>query len=148
MVGGCLNSFPYNAFSQNAGLIMLTRITSRSVLAAAGLILVLLGLFPKLGALVSAIPRPVLGGVGVLMFGMTLAAGIQQLKEVSFKNDNNMLIVAVSISVGAIPMAFPALFTSLPSSLRLIFDSGIFMGGFTAVVLNSLLNTKKEDENV
>lgn len=147
MVGGCLNSFPYNAFSQNAGLIMLTRITSRSVLAAAGLILVLLGLFPKLGALVSAIPRPVLGGVGVLMFGMTLAAGIQQLKEVSFKNDNNMLIVAVSISVGVIPMAFPALFTSLPSSLRLIFDSGIFMGGFTAVVLNSLLNTKKEDEN-
>jgi len=58
-----------------------------------------------------------------------------------------MLIVAVSISVGVIPMAFPALFKSLPSSLRLIFDSGIFMGGFTAVVLNSLLNTKKEDEN-
>ncbi|MDU4127812.1 nucleobase:cation symporter-2 family protein [Pantoea sp.] len=147
MIGGCLNSFPYNAFSQNAGLIMLTRITSRSVLAAAGVILVLLGLFPKLGAIVAAIPRPVLGGVGILMFGMTLAAGIQQLKEVSFENDNNMLIVAVSISVGVIPMAFPALFNSLPSSLKLIFDSGIFMGGFTAVLLNALLNARKGEKD-
>lgn len=147
LVGGCLNSFPYNAFSQNAGLIMLTRITSRSVLAAAGVILVLLGLFPKLGAIIAAIPRPVLGGVGVLMFGMTLAAGIQQLKVVCFENDNTMLIVAVSISVGVIPMAFPALFHALPASLRLIFSSGIFMGGFTAVVLNSLLNAKKENRD-
>ncbi|WP_049006371.1 MULTISPECIES: nucleobase:cation symporter-2 family protein [Enterobacteriaceae] len=143
MVGGCFNSFPYNAFSQNAGLIMLTRITSRLVLVAAGVILVLLGLFPKLGAIVSAIPRPVLGGVGILMFGMTLAAGIQQLKDVSFKNDNNIIIIAVSISIGVIPMAFPALFKSLPSSLKLLFDSGIFMGGLTAVLLNALLNFKK-----
>jgi len=147
MVGGCFNTFPYNAFSQNAGLIMLTRITSRSVLVAAGLILVLLGLFPKLGAIVSAIPRPVLGEVGILMFGMTLAAGIQQLKDISFANDNNILIVAVSISIGIIPMAFPALFKSLASSLRLIFDSGIFIGEFTAVLLNALLHSAKGEEN-
>lgn len=147
MVGGCLNSFPYNAFSQNAGLIMLTRITNRSVLAAAGVILVLLGLFPKLGAIVSAIPRPVLGGVGILMFGMTLAAGVQQLKDVSFRNDNNVLIVAISISVGILPVAFPALFKSVPPYLKLIFDSGIFMGGFTAVLLNALLNRKIREQD-
>ncbi|MEZ3498446.1 nucleobase:cation symporter-2 family protein [Pantoea sp. KPR_PJ] len=147
MIGGCLNSFPYNAFSQNAGLLMLTRITSRSVLAAAGLILVLLGLFPMLGAIISAIPRPVLGGAAILMFGMTLAAGIQQLKEVSFSDDNTLLIVAVSVGVGVIPVAFPALFSTLPPSLKLIFDSGIFLGGFTAVLLNILLNSRKGEKD-
>jgi uric acid transporter len=140
MLGGCLNSFPYNAFSQNAGLIMLTKVTSRLVLIAAGAILVGLGVFPKLGAIVAAIPSPVLGGVGILMFGMTISAGIQELKNTDFNSEKNILIIAVSIAVGIVPMAFPAIFHALPPSLKLIFDSGIFLGGFTAVLLNAVLN--------
>lgn len=140
MIGGCLNSFPYNAFSQNAGLIMLTKVTSRLVLIAAGAILVGLGVFPKLGAIIAAIPSPVLGGVGILMFGMTISAGIQELKNTDFTNEKNILIISVSVAVGIVPMAFPAIFHTLPPSLKLIFDSGIFLGGFTAVVLNAMLN--------
>ncbi len=140
VIGGCLNSFPYNAFSQNAGVLMLTRVYDRYVLAAAGVILVLLGVFPKLGAVVATIPRPVLGGVGLLMFGMTLSAGIQELKRVDFSNERNVLIVAISISVGTLPMAFPALFHALSSELQLLLGSGIFIGGATAVLLNLLLN--------
>ena len=142
MLGGCLNSFPYNAFSQNAGLLMLTKVTSRSVLMAAGLILVLMGLFPKLGAIVALIPNPVLGGVAVLMFGMTLAAGVQELKNVDFGDEKNVLIVSVSIAIGVLPVAFPALFQHLPASIRLFMSSGIFIGGFTAVLLNSLLHRR------
>lgn len=145
LVGGCLNSFPYNAFSQNAGLLMLTRVTSRSVLIAAGLILVALGLFPKLGAIVAIIPSPVLGGVAVLMFGMTLAAGVRELKAVDFNDEKNVLIVSVSIAVGVLPVAFPALFQHLPPSVKLFMDSGIFIGGFTAVLLNALLHRRPSD---
>ena len=142
MLGGCLNSFPYNAFSQNAGLMMLTGVARRSVLVAAGLILIGLGLFPKLGAIVAAIPRPVLGGAGILMFGMTLAAGIRQLREVDLDRDANMLVIAVSIGVGVLPMSLPRLFDAMPDALRLILDSGIFLGGLAAVLLNALLNRK------
>lgn len=142
MIGGCLNSFPYNAFSQNAGLLMLTKIIRRSVLIAAGLILVLLGLFPKLGAAIAIVPAPVLGGVAVLMFGMTLAAGIQELKNVDFADERNVLIVSISIAAGVLPVAFPALFQHLPSFVKLFTESGIFLGGFTAVVLNALLHRR------
>ncbi|MBB3174836.1 NCS2 family nucleobase:cation symporter-2 [Endobacter medicaginis] len=142
VLGGCLNSFPYNAFSQNAGLMMLTGVARRSVLVAAGLILIGLGLFPKLGAIVAAIPRPVLGGAGILMFGMTLAAGIRQLREVDLDRDANMLVIAVSIGVGVLPMSLPRLFDAMPDAMRLILDSGIFLGGLAAVLLNALLNRK------
>ncbi|WP_434585632.1 nucleobase:cation symporter-2 family protein [Klebsiella sp. R390] len=145
LVGGCLNSFPYNAFSQNAGLLMLTKVTSRSVLIAAGLILVALGLFPKLGAIVAIVPSPVLGGVAVLMFGMTLAAGVRELKTVDFDDEKNILIVSVSIAVGVLPVVFPALFQHLPPAVKLFMDSGIFIGGFTAVLLNALLHRRTSD---
>lgn len=140
MLGGCLNSFPYNAFSQNAGLLMLTNVKSRFVVASAGMILVLLGLFPKLGAVIACIPSPVLGGAGILMFGMTVAAGIQELSNIEFKGNNNGLIVGLSIAIGVLPMALPALFSQLPNAARLIMESGIFIGGCTAVILNQLIN--------
>ncbi|KGD71853.1 permease [Tatumella morbirosei] len=147
IVGGCLNSFPYNAFSQNAGLLMLTRVYNRNVLTIAGIILILLGVFPKIGALVATIPRPVLGGVGILMFGMTLVAGIQELCRAGCDKEKNALIIATSVSVGTLPMAFPGLFNGLPSSLKLLLDSGIFIGGFTAVLLNAVINGRdKLDE--
>lgn len=140
IVGGCLNSFPYNAFSQNAGLLLLTNVKSRFVVASAGVILVLLGIFPKLGAIIACIPTPVLGGVGVLMFGMTVAAGIQELSNVNFNGNNNGLIVGLSICIGVIPIAFSPLFQQLPAALRLVLESGIFIGGSAAVILNVILN--------
>ncbi|MFO3673308.1 nucleobase:cation symporter-2 family protein [Pseudomonas protegens] len=143
LLGGLFNSFPYNAFTQNTGLIALSRVKSRFVVAAAGAIMVLMGLFPKLGALVAAVPTPVLGGCAIVMFGMTTVAGIQELSRVPFEGTRNAIVVAVSVSVGVLPMSFPALFAHLHGPLRLVLESGIFLGAITAIVLNLLLNPRE-----
>jgi len=140
MIGGVFNSFPYNAFTQNTGLIALSGIKSRYVVAASGVIMILMGLFPKLGALIASVPRPVLGGCAIVMFGMTTVAGIQELSRVKFEGTRNAIIVAVSVSIGVLPMSFPPLFAQANGTLRLVLESGIFLGAITAVVLNLLLN--------
>ncbi|GLZ86491.1 xanthine permease [Metapseudomonas resinovorans] len=140
IVGGLFNSFPYNAFTQNTGLIALSNIKSRFVVATAGGLMILMGLFPKLGALIAAVPTPVLGGCAIVMFGMTTVAGIQELSRVRFEGTRNALVVAVSVSVGVLPMSFPALFEHFHGALRLVLESGIFLGALSAIVLNLLLN--------
>ncbi|MCQ9615580.1 purine/pyrimidine permease [Paenalcaligenes niemegkensis] len=140
MLGGVFNSFPYNAFTQNTGLIAMSNVRSRYVVASAGVIMILMGLFPKLGALIATIPRPVLGGCAIVMFGMTTVAGIQELSRVRFEGTKNGIIVAVSVSVGVLPMSFPSLFAQVEGPLKLILESGIFLAAVTAVVLNLLLN--------
>jgi len=147
MLGGFFNSFPYNAFTQNTGLIALSNIKSRFVVAAAGAIMVLMGLFPKLGALIAAVPTPVLGGCAIVMFGMTTVAGIQELSRVQFEGTRNGIIVAVSVSVGVLPMSFPALFEHAHGALKLVLESGIFLGAITAIVLNVLLNNEKNTQD-
>lgn len=146
MLGGVFNSFPYNAFTQNTGLIAMSNVRSRYVVAMAGVIMILMGLFPKLGALIATIPRPVLGGCAVVMFGMTTVAGIQELSRVKFDGTKNAIVVAVSVSVGVLPMSFPALFANVEGPLKLILDSGIFLAAVSAVVLNLLLNGFPKEE--
>ncbi|MCO6058092.1 purine permease [Pseudomonas sp. MOB-449] len=143
IVGGLFNSFPYNAFTQNTGLIALSNIKSRFVVATAGGLMILMGLFPKLGALIAAVPTPVLGGCAIVMFGMTTVAGIQELSRVRFEGTRNALVVAVSVSVGVLPMSFPALFEYFHGALRLVLESGIFLGALSAIVLNLLLNREE-----
>lgn len=140
MLGGVFNSFPYNAFTQNTGLIALTGVKSRYVVAAAGAIMVLMGLFPKLGALVASVPTPVLGGCAIVMFGMTTVAGIQELARVRFEGTRNGLVVAVSVSIGVLPMSMPALFGHVDGPLKLVLESGIFLAAVSAILLNLLLN--------
>lgn len=140
MLGGIFNSFPYNAFTQNTGLIALSNVKSRYVVASAGAIMILMGMFPKLGAIIASVPRPVLGGCAIVMFGMTTVAGIQELSRVKFDGTRNAIIVAVSVSVGVLPMSFPALFGHVSGPLKLVLDSGIFLGAISAIVLNVLLN--------
>lgn len=144
MIGGVFNSFPYNAFTQNTGLISLSGVKSRYVVASAGAIMVLMGLFPKLGALIAAVPRPVLGGCAIVMFGMTTVAGIQELSRVKFEGTRNAIIVAVSVSVGVLPMSFPALFAQASGPLKLVLESGIFLGAITAILLNVVLNQDEQ----
>ncbi len=140
MLGGMFNSFPYNAFTQNTGLIALSGVKSRYVVAAAGAIMVLMGLFPKLGALIASVPTPVLGGCALVMFGMTTVAGIQELARVRFEGTRNGLVVAVSVSIGVLPMSMPALFGHVSGPLKLVLESGIFLAAVSAILLNLLLN--------
>ncbi|MBP2637744.1 MAG: uacT 1 [Firmicutes bacterium] len=140
ILGGILNSFPYTAFAQNVGLVGLTRVKSRFVVAAAGAILVMLGLFPKAAAIIAAIPNPVLGGAGIAMFGMVAASGIKTLSKVQFDGTHNIMVVAVSMGVGMITLAVPNFYHNFPSWAQVILHSGITAGSVTAIILNAVLN--------
>ncbi len=145
MLGGVFNSFPYNVYSQNTGLLSLSKMKSRYAVAAGGGILVVLGFLPKLAAVIAGIPRPVLGGASLVMFGMTAMAGIEELARVRYAGTNNAVVVAVSVSLGMLPIATPQLFAHAPDAARLFLNSGIFLAAASAVLLNLFLSRKVED---
>jgi uric acid transporter len=141
LLGGLFNTFPYTSFSQNVGLVGVTGVRSRYVAVAGGLILIVLGLIPKLGALVESVPAFVLGGAGIVMFGMVAATGIRILAAVDFKgNRNNLFIVAIAIGFGMIPLVSPTLLKKLPEVLQPLLDSGILLASIAAVILNAYYN--------
>jgi xanthine permease len=139
-LGGVLNAFPYTAYAQNVGLVRLTGVRSRWVVAAAGVFLVLLGLFPKLAAVVAAIPLPVLGGAGFALFGTVAATGIRTLARVDFDRNANVIIVAVSLAVGLIPVAAPDFYSPFPPGVQIVLNSGITAGSIAAIALNVAFN--------
>ncbi|MDU1412894.1 MAG: nucleobase:cation symporter-2 family protein [Clostridium sp.] len=142
IIGGVVGSFPNTSFSQNVGIISLTKVASKYVAISAGCILVLLGFLPKLAGLISSIPNPVLGGVGVVMFGTVAAAGIKTLSRVKL-NDRNLLIIATSIALGLGVTFRPEVLSQLPEGLKMIFSSGISTGTLTALILNLVLKDDK-----
>lgn len=144
VLGGFFNSFPYNVYSQNTGLLALSKIKSRFAVAAGGGLLVVLGFLPKLAAVIAGIPRPVLGGASIVMFGMTTMAGIEELTRVRYHGTSNAIVVAVAVSMGLLPIASPQLFTHAPEAARLFLNSGIFLTAVTAVLLNVFFSSKAE----
>lgn len=148
LLGGLFNTFPYTSFSQNVGLVAVTGVKSRYVCAAGGVILVVLGLLPKMGALVESLPTVVLGGAGLVMFGMVAATGIRILGGVDFKgNRHNALIVAITIGVGMIPLIAPSFKQWMPHAIHPLIESGILLASVCAVVLNLFFNGAKRDES-
>lgn len=133
-------SFPQSAFAQNVGLVAVTGIKSRYAVAMGGLILIALSLFPVLGSIVAAIPPTVLGGAGIILFSTVAAAGIRTLGQVDFDKGMNLIIVAVSIGVGLIPVVSPDFYADFPEWFQTIFDSGISAAAIVAVLLNLLFN--------
>lgn len=141
VAGGIFNAFPYTSFSQNVGLVTITGVRSRFVCAAGGMILMILGLLPKLAHIVAAIPQPVLGGAGIVMFGMVASTGVRILSAVDFQNNQqNLLIVASSIGFGMIPTLSPEFFQHLPAWAAPITHSGVVLGTTVAVILNFFFN--------
>ncbi|MGW1724341.1 nucleobase:cation symporter-2 family protein [Streptomyces sp. NPDC002306] len=140
VLGGVFNTFPYTAYAQNVGLVGMTRVRSRWVVAAAGGMLVLLGLLPKLGAVVAAIPAPVLGGAGLVMFGTVAASGLRTLTQVDFEDNHNLTVVAVSVAVGLLPVGVPTVYEKFPAWFQTVMNSGISAGCLTAIALNLLFN--------
>jgi uric acid transporter len=141
LIGGIFNTFPYTSFSQNVGLVGVTGVRSRWVCAMGGLILLLLGLLPKLAFVVASVPQFVLGGAGLVMFGMVAATGIRILSSVDFKtNRNNLYVVAVSIGIGMIPLVADKFFAQMPKALSPLLHSGILLASIAAVLLNAYFN--------
>ena len=147
LIGGIFNTFPYTSFSQNVGLVAVTGVKSRYVCVAGGVILIVLGLLPKMAALIESLPTVVLGGAGLVMFGMVAATGIRILGGVDFKNNrHNAMIVAVSIGVGMIPLIAPNFKQWMPHALHSLIESGILLTSIAAVLLNLFLNGAEHDE--
>jgi uric acid transporter len=141
LIGGIFNTFPYTSFSQNVGLVGVTGVKSRWVCVAGGVIMVILGLLPKVAAAVEAIPQFVLGGAGLVMFGMVTATGVRILSSVDYKgNRNNLYIVALSVGFGLIPLVAPRWSQQMAHSLHPLLESGILLTAISAVVLNVFFN--------
>ncbi len=141
LIGGLFNTFPYTSFSQNVGLVAVTGVTSPMVCVAGGAIMLLLGLLPRIAFVAASVPQCVLGGAGVVMFGMVAATGIRILATVDYeRNRSNVFIVAISIGFGMIPLVAPTLFHDAPAMLKTLLDSGILLASITAVALNAYFN--------
>ncbi|WP_195948232.1 uracil-xanthine permease family protein [Paraclostridium bifermentans] len=140
-IAGFFGAGPNTSFSQNVGLIPITKVASRHVVIVSGIIMMILGVFPKLGALVASIPNPVLGGAGVVMFGVVAASGIKTLSRVNMSN-RNLIIISISLALGLGITTRPDLLSNLPDSLKMLFGSGISTGTIFALILNLLLKDK------
>jgi NCS2 family nucleobase:cation symporter-2 len=146
LIGGIFNTFPYTSFSQNVGLVGVTGVKSRWVCVAGGVIMIVLGLLPKMSAFVESIPTFVLGGAGLVMFGMVAATGIRILSTVDYKgNRNNLYIVALSIGFGLIPLVAPRWTQQMAHGLHPLLESGILLTAVAAVVLNLFFNGTRGD---
>ncbi len=137
-LGGIFNSFPYTCFAENVGLVRLTAIKSRWVVATAGLIMIIIGLIPKAGAVAASIPHSVLGGAAIAMFATVAVVGFQMLSRVDFNDHRNVVIVATSLGLAMLVTVTPTLFEVVPGGRwsAMIFSSGITLGSITAIALN------------
>ena len=143
LLAGFMNSFPDTAYAENVGLIGMTKVRSRWVVTVCGVLLVLLGVIPKVGAVVADLPTPVIGGAATVMFAMVTAIGIQTLNKVQYENTHNLLIIAVSLSFGLIPTIQPAFYQHFPQNFQVIFGSSITSTVIVVFLLNLFFNHLK-----
>ncbi|MGO1781520.1 MAG: nucleobase:cation symporter-2 family protein, partial [Moraxellaceae bacterium] len=138
LIGAVFNTFPVTTFSQNNGVIQMTGIASRYVGFFVGGILFVMGLFPVLGSIFTQLPKPVVGGVTLLMFATVATAGIRILSTVKFTH-RNILIIATSLGL-AMGVAFvPDVFAQAPQFFRNIFGSPVTVAGIVAILLDTIL---------
>ena len=137
-LAGCFGAFPNTSFSQNVGLIAMTGVMSRHVVTCGAIFLIISGLIPKVGGVIRTVPIEVLGGGVIVMFGMVVAAGISMLSDVVW-NRRNMVIFAISLSIGLGLQLEPDAVQGLPDTLRILMTSGLLPAAFIAIVLNLIL---------
>lgn len=135
-LGGVLNSFPYTCFAQNIGLVRLTRVKSRWVVALAGVFMIVLGLIPKAGAIVAAIPSPVLGGASLALFANVALVGFQTLGRVDLSDTRNAAILTTSLGLAMLVSFKPDIAAVFPAWAQIFFASGVTVGSITAILLN------------
>ncbi|SPF76728.1 Uric acid transporter UacT [Aliiroseovarius pelagivivens] len=137
-IAGIFGGLPNTSFSQNVGLISMTGMMSRHVVTIGALFLILCGLVPKIGSIVSTVPINVLGGGVIVMFGMVAAAGLNMLSEVTW-NRRNMVIFAVSLSMGLGLQMVPEALQHMGRTWQILLTSGLLPAAFLSIVLNLVL---------
>lgn len=148
IIGGIFNAFPYTTFSQNVGLIQMSGVRDRKVIYITGCMLVALGFLPKLAAITTIIPTPVLGAAMLAMFGMVITQGVRMLAPEIAKTMENAMVAAIAVAIGigvaTVPGAFVNITQGMPSWLAevvtVVTSNGIVAGALTAIVLNILFN--------
>ncbi|AUJ72878.1 xanthine permease [Staphylococcus epidermidis] len=151
ILGSIFNAFPYTAYSQNVGLVSLSGAKKNNLIYGMVILLLICGCIPKLGALANIIPLPVLGGAMIAMFGMVMAYGVSILGNINFQNQNNLLIIAISVGLGAGISAVPQAFKGLGEQFAWLTQNGIVLGAISAIILNFFFNGikyKQTEENV
>lgn len=143
MITGAFNSVPSTMFNENVSLIGLTKVKSRSVIAAAGIMVIIAGIFPKISAVITAVPKCVLGGATLALFGVITSSGISMLSKLDFSKDNNFKIVGTSIAIGVGAAFASDVFVNIPDSLAMVLSNGLFMVSISAILLNLILNGKR-----
>ena len=144
-VAGLFGGLPNTSFSQNVGLVAMTGVMSRNVVAIGAIVLVMCGLIPKVGAIIRTIPIEVLGGGVIVMFGMVVSASLSMLSDVNW-NRRNMVIFAISLSVGLGLQLVPSAVQYLPDTLRILMVSGLLPAAVIAIVLNLVIPHELSDE--
>tara|TARA_R110000850_G_scaffold9378_4_gene34661 strand:+ start:436 stop:1869 length:1434 start_codon:yes stop_codon:yes gene_type:complete len=145
-VAGVFGGLPNTSFSQNVGLIAMTGVMSRHVVTCGAIFLIICGLMPKVGSVIRTVPIEVLGGGVIVMFGMVVAAGISMLSDVDW-NRRNMVIFAISLSVGLGLQLEPDAVQHLPDTLRILMTSGLLPAAVIAIVLNLVLPEELAEES-
>jgi NCS2 family nucleobase:cation symporter-2 len=144
IIGGVFNSFPTTSFSQNLALVSMTGVSSRHVGAAAGGILIVASLLPKLATLIASIPPSAIGGAAIVLFGMVAASGIRTLGSVDYDGHSaNATIVAVSLMLGMVPLVGGELLKHAPAAIAPFTNSGMFLGISAAVLLQLFFSPRR-----
>ena len=145
-VAGLFGGLPNTSFSQNVGLVAMTGVMSRHVVTMGAVFLILCGLVPKFGAVIASMPITVLGGGVIIMFGMVTASGVRMLSDVDW-NSRNMVIFALSLSVGLGLQLAPEALQHLPDTVRVLMTSGLFPAAVLSIVLNLILPKDLDDKS-
>lgn len=142
-IASVVNGFSITSFSQNIGVIGITGVASRFAVAAGGIILIILGLVPKIAAVVAAMPDPVLGGAALVMFGAIAGAGINQLREVQSFTQRDLIVFSTAIALGLGFALHPeGALDNIPRSIATILESGVAVGGISAIILDQVIPKK------
>ncbi|AGK60178.1 uracil-xanthine permease [Archaeoglobus sulfaticallidus PM70-1] len=146
-IAGFLGACGTTSYSENIGLVALTKVASRYVVQIGGVILIFLSLIPKFSGILASIPAPVLGGLTVALYGMISVTGLRLIKEKVEFTDRNMLIIASALIVGlGAPQLPPEFLEHFPKIIGSILESGMAVGALTAIILDQLLRNKPGDK--
>lgn len=146
VLSGLFNTFPYSTFSQNVGVVRLSGVKTKQPIYYAAVILILIGLLPKFGALATIIPTSVLGGAMIVLFGTIGIQGTTILRTVDFGKERNLMIAAISIGAGIGVTVYPQIFQQLPELIRLVIENAVVVKSVLAVFLNIVLPGREKGE--
>jgi uracil-xanthine permease len=136
LVGGLFGTPLMVTSGENIGIVRVSGVRSRFVTLTAGVILIVIGIVAPIGRIISLIPAPVVGGTALIVYAIVMVLGVQLLRRVDFHQQSNMVIAAVALAVGLLPILIPGFYDKFPGDVRILLGSGVAMGAFVAAFLN------------